>query len=295
MNIFYIWIYILYLYKIYMKILVTGGNGNIAKMVKKLNSDDYDIVNLPRAELNILNMNDIKTYLDNNNFDVLVHTAILGGRRTKEENGDVTHINLLMLENLLKFSDRFKMIINFDSAAIYDRSTDILNRSESDMHTIPTDYYGFSKYVIYQRSLQYNNMYNFRIFNIFHKNEEPDRFIKSCFNAEKNKSIITIFEDKYFDFVYEDDFIKIIKYYFDNLNNQEKLAKTINICYDTKYKLSDIAKLIVSDHNNININNKKSNNYSGNGSILNGLNIDLDGLEKSLTIYKLSFDKKIDG
>ena len=90
-----------------------------------------------------------------------------------------------MLENLLKFADNFKMILNFDSGAIYDRSTDILNRCENELYTIPTDYYGFSKYLIYQRSLQYTHFYNLRIFNIFHANEEPDRFIKSCFIAKK--------------------------------------------------------------------------------------------------------------
>ena len=41
-----------------------------------------------------------------------------------------------MLENLLKFSHKFKMIINFDSAAIYDRSTDILNRKENELITM---------------------------------------------------------------------------------------------------------------------------------------------------------------
>ena len=196
-----------------MKVLITGGNGNIAKMIKRnLSSEVYEITNLSRNDLNVLDQVDIEKYLSENVFDILVHTAILGGRRTKEENGDVTHNNLLMLENLLKFADKFKMIINFDSAAIYDRNTDILDRKESELHTIPTDYYGFSKYLIYQRSLHYDNVYNFRIFNIFHVNEEPDRFIKSCFNAKKNNTEITIFEDKYFDFVYEDDFVKIIKY-----------------------------------------------------------------------------------
>ena len=153
------------------KILITGGNGNIASMIKNNLSEFYDITNLGRKDLNILSQKDIEEYLNINNFDILVHTAILGGRRTKDENGDVTHNNLIMIENLLKFSDKFKMIINFDSAAIYDRSTDILNRKELDLYTIPIDYYGFSKYVIYQRSLMYNNFYNFRIFNIFNHNE----------------------------------------------------------------------------------------------------------------------------
>jgi len=272
-----------------MKILITGGNGNIAKMIKNnLSLPNYEITNLSRNDLNVLNQFDIEKYLNENTFDILVHTAILGGRRTKEENGDVTHNNLIMLENLLKFADRFKMIINFDSAAIYDRSSDILNRKETDIYTIPTDYYGFSKYVIYQRSLQYNNMCNFRIFNIFHKNEEHDRFIKSCFNAKKNNTQITIFEDKYFDFVYEDDFVKIIKYYFDNAENREKLIKTINICYEKKYKLSEIANLIINDSTNITILDSTSlnKNYSGDDTLLRSLNIDLLGLENSLKIYE---------
>ena len=273
-----------------MKILITGGNGNIAKMIRKnLLSKDYEIVNLSRNDLDVLNEEKIEKYLSENKFDILVHTAILGGRRTKEENGDVTHKNLLMFENLLKFANKFKMIINFDSAAIYDRSTDILNRKESELFTIPTDYYGFSKYVMYNRSKQYNNVFNFRIFNIFHVNEEPDRFIKSCFLAKKNGTNVTIFEDKYFDFVYEDDFIKIVKHYFDNYEKLEVLQKTINICYEEKYKLSDIAKIILDqDDSRINILDNCSMNYSGDGSLLKLLNINLNGLEENLKKYELS-------
>jgi len=271
-----------------MRILITGGNGNLAKMIhKNLSSNNYEITNLSRNDLNVLNELEIKKYLSENRFDILVHTAILGGRRTKEENGDVTHNNLLMLENLLKFADKFKMIINFDSAAIYDRKTDILNRKENELFTIPIDYYGFSKYLIYKRSLQYENVYNFRIFNLFHVNEEDTRFIKSCFNAKNNDEQITIFEDKYFDFFYEDDFIKIIKFYFDNIEFPEKLIKTINICYDKKYKLSEVANLIINEPTKINIIDSNSNkNYSGDNTSLKSLNIELLGLEMSLKIYE---------
>ena len=271
-------------------ILVTGGNGNIAKMVKRNLSYKYNIICLGRADLNVLNLKEIEEYLNKHSFDILVHTAILGGRRTKEETGEVTHLNLVMLENLLFFADRFKMIINFDSAAIYDRSMDIFNRKEEDMLTIPYDYYGFSKYVIYQRSLNYNHFYNFRIFNIFHEQEEPDRFIKSCFLAKNNNTSVTIFEDKFFDFVYEDDFIKIINFYFENLDNSSVLEKTINICYKEKYQLSDIAKLIINNEKQITIlKENSSSNYSGNGDKLENLNLGLDGLEASLQKYNNRF------
>jgi len=275
-----------------MKILITGGNGNIAQMIRRNLNTKYDITNLSHKDLDILDFNQVKEYLEKNNFDILVHTAITGGRRTKDENGEITHKNILMFENLIKFANKFKMIINFDSGAIYDRSTNILNRKEYELYTVPTDYYGFSKYIIYNRALNYNNCFNLRIFNIFHINEEPDRFIKSCFIAKKNNSNVKIFEDKYFDFIYEDDFIKIINYYFDNFNNQKKLNKTINLCYKQKYKLSDIAFLIINDKSKIIIEKNTSNyNYSGNSELLESIKINLINLEQSLLIYKNKFNK----
>jgi GDP-L-fucose synthase len=276
-----------------MKILITGGNGNISKMIKKYFSNLHDITSPSRNELNILNFQELESFLKNNTYDILIHTAISGGRRTKEENGDVTHNNLLMLENVLYFSDKFKMIINFDSGAIYDRATNILNRKEDDLFTIPKDYYGFSKYVIYKRSLAYDNFYNLRIFNIFHANEEPDRFIKTCFIAKQNKTPIKIFEDKYFDFVYEDDFIQVMKYYIDNCISQDKLEKTINISYAEKYKLSDIAKLITENLVPIEIlNDELKNNYSGDNSKLQKFNLPFLGLSKSLKLYENIFASK---
>jgi len=274
-----------------MKILITGGNGNLAKMIKNYLQKYHNIDSPSRSELNILNMNDFETFLNKDTYDILVHTAISGGRRLKEENGDVTHNNLLMFENILHFADRFKMIFNFDSGAIYDRATDILNRKEDDLFTIPIDYYGFSKYVIYKRSLMYHNVYNFRVFNIFHATEEDARFIKTCFISKKNKTPIAIFEDKYFDFVYEDDFVKIVSHYVDNCENQEKLEKTINICYPDKYTLSDIAKLIIGDDcvpvKILNSDLKK--NYSGDSGKLDTLALPLLGLEESLKKYENLF------
>ena len=272
------------------KILITGGNGNIAKIIKNKLSSSYYITSPTKSELNILNINEIYNYLLDNNFDILIHTAIEGGRRTKEETSDVIYKNLIMFENILIFGNKFKMIINLDSAAIYDRSTDIFNRKEEELFTVPLDYYGFSKYLIYKRSLCYNNIFNFRIFNIFHEDEENDRFIKSCFISKKNNTTINIFEDKYFDFMHKDDFLSILEYYLKNIDIIYTLEKTINICYNKKYKLSDIAKLIFQSENNINILEKDSkNNYSGDSNKLDSLNIKLNGLEKSLKDMEIKF------
>jgi len=281
------------------KILITGGNGNIAKMIKNNLSCDFDITCISRSDFDLLDFKSLQKYLSLNSFDVLIHTAISGGRRTKEENNNVVYNNLIMFENLIKFAHQFKLIINFDSGAIYDRSTNIFCRKEDDILTVPTDYYGFSKYLIYNRSLQYNNIINFRIFNIFHINEEPDRFIKACFLAKKNGGNVTITQDKYFDFMSETDFIKIVKYYLTNLNNlsslldTHSLPKTFNLSYKQKYTLSDIALLILQDITKIDIQNRLNldqGNYCGDSNKLDSLMLPLDGLELSIRKFEELFN-----
>lgn len=276
-----------------MKILITGGNGNIAKILFKSLGDFYQITSITRDNFDLKNYNEFENYISNNDFDILIHTAIKGGRRLIADTCNDIYENLLIFENIIKLSNKFKLIINFDSGAIYNRSSDIINKKEEDVDTIPQDYYGFSKYLIYQRSLQFHNIVNLRIFNLFHINEEKERFIKSCFLAKKNKTKITIFQDKYFDFVYEDDFIKIVKYYIDNFC--ENLPKTLNISYVKKYKLSEIAEMILNDNNLIEIQDKSfKNNYSGDGYLLNSLNLKLDGFDLSLKKYEDKFNCNVE-
>lgn len=275
----------------YMKsVLITGGNGNLAKMISNRLSSEFNITNITRDDFNMLDSNAVAIYLKDKSFDYLIHTAISGGRRTKEETGEVVYQNLLMFENIIKFSDKFGIIINFDSGAIYDRETDIYVRKEDDnvLGSIPKDYYGFSKYLIYKRSLQYSNVFNFRIFNIFHVDEENSRFIKSCVLAKRANTQVTIFKDKWFDFMYEDDFIKIVRFYL--MTPISDLKKTINLSYQKKYKLSDIAKLIVDDNHIEIIDANTSHNYCGNGDELAHLGIEMDGLETGIQKYLSRFN-----
>jgi nucleoside-diphosphate-sugar epimerase len=276
-----------------LKILITGGNGNIAKIIKNNLASEFDITSICRSDFDLLDFKSVQNYLSLNSFDVLIHTAINGGRRTKSENGNVVYNNLLMFENLVKFADHFRLIINLDSGAIYDRSTNIFGRKEDDLVSVPSDYYGFSKYLIYNRCLGYANIINFRIFNIFHVNEEPDRFIKACFLAKHNGSHVTIDQDKYFDFMSAADFIKIVRHYLTNLADLQSLPKTFNLSYKQKYSLSDIALFILQDINKIHIQsalNMDQGNYCGNSAKLDGIGLDLDGLEISIKKFGIQFN-----
>jgi len=273
-------------------ILITGGNGNLAKIIRThlSLSCEFNITSIGRADFDMLDCKAFEVYLSDKTFDVLIHTAICGGRRGKEETGEVVYQNLLMFENIMRFSDKFGIIINLDSGAIYDRDTDIYCRTEAEdaLVSVPKDYYGFSKYLIYKRSLSYSNVFNFRIFNIFHVNEEDNRFIKACILAQRDKTRVTIFKDKWFDFMYEDDFIKVVRHYL--TTPIYDLKKTINLSYQTKYRLSDIARLIV-DHNYIDVIDPiTSHNYCGNGDQLAQLGIEMSGLEAGIQKYLFRFN-----
>ena len=313
------------------KVLITGGAGNLSKIILRnlgcggtrnkyefyagiRSNTTHSVEDLAEVSnyakiinLDLLKIAEIETTINKYQFDVLIHTAILGGRRTKAEDADVFYKNVLMFENILKFADKFKMILNFDSGAIYNRDSDIHQRKEDDLRTIPADFYGFSKYVIYKRGLQYDNVFNLRIFNIFHRDEEPDRFIKSCINAVANETVFEIFEDKVFDFFGEFDFAKVVHIYLNSVRVEcPCLPKTLNLSYQDKWSLSSIASIVFHNmgdkhFNKFNelvvIKNKltnKTKNYCGCGELLthfaksNG--IVFDGLKDSIIylIYEMN-------
>jgi NDP-sugar pyrophosphorylase family protein len=105
-------------------------------------------------------------------------------------------------------------------------------------------------------------------------NEEDNRFIKACFLAQRDKTRVTIFNDKWFDFMYEDDFIRVVRHYL--TTPVSDLKKTINLSYQTKYKLSDISKIIVDNDLIDIIDPITSHNYCGNGDQLAAIGLQME-------------------
>lgn len=275
-----------------MKILITGGNGHLATILKTALINEHELDTPGRKDMNLLNLEHVKEYLTDKEYDVVIHTAIQGGRRTRPDTYEDVYNNLIMFENLMMFKDKFKMFLNLDSGATCDRATDIYMRKEEDMPSIPKDFYGFSKYMIHQRVLAHDNFYNLRIFNIFHETEEPDRFISRCVNVAKEGGKVEIFENKYFDFFYKDDFVEVVKYYIRQLEHFKNslstmkyhVPKTLNLSYMEKHTLADIAKMVLGEDSDKIVVHKDEcdKNYCGDGELLYSLDIVLKGLEYAI-------------
>jgi nucleoside-diphosphate-sugar epimerase len=220
------------------KILITGCNGYVARNLSKYLSE-YDLVLTNRNSLNLLDPIQVKNFFSENFFDVVIHTAISGGSRLKEDNYQDFFDNCIMHQNILENSCSFDKYISFGSGAELDRRYDI-DTSCDLSYAYPIDPYGMSKNFIAKSGLLYPNFNNIRIFGVFNHDELSTRMIKANILNYIHKQPIVIHKDRWMDFFFMDDLCKVVKFVIDSDCKQ----KTINCCYKEKYKLSKIASYI---------------------------------------------------
>tara|TARA_R110002153_G_scaffold89622_1_gene219310 strand:- start:179 stop:967 length:789 start_codon:yes stop_codon:yes gene_type:complete len=250
-----------------MKILITGGNGYIAKSLNKGLWDGTNrpnITSITRKDFNLIDRESTNNWFNGKYFDVVIHTAVVGGSRLKKDNGDIFYKNIQMFYNLLNNKHCFNKLIHFGSGA------------ELNM---PTDPYGLSKNIISRIINNEPNFYNIRIFGVFDENELDTRFIKNNIKRYINKQPIEIHQDKLMDLFYMKDLVTLVKHftYKNNLPKNIDCTYGIDACH-----LSDIANIInnLSDYKvEINIGENKGKKYVGDW---NPLNIEWIGLEQGI-------------
>jgi GDP-L-fucose synthase len=207
------------------KILITGGNGYIAKSLYSTFKDKYDVTYITRQDFNLTDQFKTSKYFSNRYFDIVIHCAVSGGSRLKQETWSDMDNNLKMYYNLLNCKNKFKKLIHFGSGAEV---------------SVPESPYGLSKKVIANSILEQKDFYNIKIFGVFDENELDTRFIKGNIKRYINKESIVIHHDIFMDFFYMKDLISLVDYYI----NSNDLPKQIDCSYDKLYKLSDVANII---------------------------------------------------
>jgi nucleoside-diphosphate-sugar epimerase len=218
-----------------MRILITGANGYIGKTLYNSLNTKYDIVPLSRKELDVTNLKQVKDYLKNKYFDVVIHCAVEGGLRLEPENSSILDSNLKMYYNLLECKNHFNKFFYFGSGA-----------EKQDT------FYGLSKKVLNQSIQDKDNFHNVRIFAVFDENELESKFVKTNIRNYITRKDIGIFQNKYMDFFYMDDLITLMDYCVVTDN----LPKEINCSYNYSPTLYDVVQIInnLSDYKvNINI------------------------------------------
>ena len=261
-----------------MKILFTGNRGNLGKELIPLLEEEHSV---QCYDIDYSNFDNVNSFFRHRQIDFIIHAAIRGGRRVRADIADDFYNNMIMFENLA--AQNIPMI-NICSGASYGRQDDIFKVDERNFgERIPTDYYGLSKYLITHRCRQLNHVYNLRFFNVFGACAPKDMFTTANITNYINKREIVVFKDKFMDFFGLLDAYKVIDLY---LKDYKKLPKELNLVYQPTVLLSEVGKMI----NNLSdydvpvkvLEPGYDKSYCASGAQLSKLNLNLDGLQKSL-------------
>jgi len=247
-----------------MKILIIGGSGFVGKnLISGLNK--YEILYPTSSELDFTDSDKVKHYLNFHNFDVIINSAVRGGRRTRIDTEKDFFNNLKILDNILTFKQEKTKLITFSSGAeIYKQDT----------------FYGLSKKISTLLIKNKKNIKNLRIYNVFGEKGMKDSFVYSTIEkCLKNEDII-IWEDLLFDIYYINDLISLVDLMI--VSNSEEYEE-IDCVYEKKYKLSDIAKSIKDlTNSNSSILVEQNNNLKYIGNYKYIPNLSLVSLENGL-------------
>lgn len=255
-----------------MKVLITGGNGFIAKNLSEQLCSKYDVVAASRNELDVLDSENVSEYLKKGKFDIVIHTATYdaAAKFSTKDPSKVMENNLRMFFNIARRNDCFGKMIYFGSGAEYSRQHWIpkMNEEYFDRH-IPADQYGFSKYVMTKYALQSTNIFNLRLFGVFGKYDDwRTRFVEGALCSTVFNRPILIKKNNVFDHIYIDDLVTIVELFIEN--NPSK--KVYNVCSGDVYEFKTLAEYIKKiSRKNLEIHieqNGIGHEYSGNNSLL---------------------------
>ncbi len=255
-----------------MKLLITGGNGFIARNLFEQLSTEYCVSSRNSRELNLLEAENVFEFIKTNRFDIIIHSATYDAapKHSTKDPTKVLENNLKMFFNLARCSDYFEKMIYFGSGAEFGREhwTPKMKEDYFDQH-VPSDQYGFSKYIMTRYAYLSNNIYNLRLFGVFGKYDDwRTRFIpNACCHAVLDLPI-RINQNALFDHLYIDDLIRIVKWF---INNKPR-NHVYNVCTGDVYDFNTLAeKIIQVSGKNVGIQIRTDGlgrEYSGDNSLL---------------------------
>lgn len=228
-----------------MKILITGGNGFIARNLFEGLEGKDEVISRNSKELDLLDSLKVFNYIKQGKFDCVIHTATYDAapEHSTKDPAKVLENNLKMFFNLARCKDYFGKMIYFGSGAEFSRENWVPRMKESyfDQH-LPADQYGFSKYIMTKYAKLNGSIYNLRLFGVFGKYDDwRTRFISNaCCRAVLGLPII-IKQNRFFDFIYIDDLVKIVSWFI----SHKPQGNVYNVCSGKTIDFKTLAEMIV--------------------------------------------------
>ena len=254
-----------------MKILITGANGVVGRLLNMHLAPWHTVTALQgRHDLDLMQPQDVHKFFTGQHYDWVIHCAAVGTTDTAGRDAIIAQRNLTMWENLKDQASRFDKLINLASGCELGGGS---LRAEHDLFDqIPISAYGLSKNLIARDVVNTPGWYNLRLFGLI----ANTRVFKHLWDAvDAGVKTFDVFNDKYMDYISEDDLARIVHHY---IGSKITLPADVNMVYKDKLRVSEVLQRYIDYHGidmKLNITNTvpAEFDYTGNGTILSGMNI----------------------
>ncbi len=217
-------------------IFLTGSTGFIGRNLLENLGHKYRFISPAQTELELTDSQAVDNFFCSHRIDIVIHAANIGGTKKTAHLTNIIETNLRIFTNLLKNHSHFQRLIYFGSGAEYDKSRPLKKVSETYFgQRIPTDAYGYYKYICSLITSSYPQVTNLRLFGVYGKYEDQNqRFISQAIIQALAHRPITINRNVYFDYLYINDLIRLVDYLllhrpqhqFYNVGSGQRIALT---------------------------------------------------------------------
>lgn len=201
-----------------LKVLVTGASGFVGRnTVEQLSAaGKYDVFACTDPVVDLRNPEAVKNVVEKFAPDCVVNCAAVGGTRKTaydQGGGDVAAVNLSIFFNLIRALPAGARLLQLGSGAEYDFRAYRAKMGEEYFDVnVPSDPYGFSKYVMSKYAAKADNITVLRIFGIFGKYEDYTfKFISNAIVKNLLGLPIVINQNVLFDYLYINDFVRVLE------------------------------------------------------------------------------------
>lgn len=244
------------------KILVTGGSGFVGSHVAThLRFLGHEVSTPTRRQLNLLDREAVMRHLEKNQYDVVAHFASPSPVRSPhiDSYDRLFRDSLTIFMNMAAGSSFYGRMLYSGSGAEYDKGRDIILVHEEEFgESVPKDDYGLAKYLMNVVARQSANICNLRIFACFGPREYEDKFINHAIRCCKRGEPITIRQDCRFDYLYIEDYAKVVAYFVTHAPTHHDYNVTSStrvllstIASEVKDVMSSDVEIIISDTNGL--------------------------------------------